>query len=366
MKTICIDARLWGTRNTGPGRYTQELIRHLPSKTDIQLVLIVSPQNIHNPELGSYRKFIARHHPYSLLAQLEMFYFGLKIHPDLLHSPHFTVPLIWPGKVIVTIHDLIKHYSRGPATSTRGVFLYWLKYLAYRFNVWFAVHRSAHILVPSRYWKEKLMQLYGLADSKITVTYEGVSAGFVNSTPAQIDIPDHRPYVLHVGNIYPHKNIPALLSAIKILNGRVLLILVCPRTVFTARLNSLIIQTGIGHLVKVMNYLPDTDLLGLYQHALAYVFPSFIEGFGLPGLEAMAAGTAVIASNSSCLPEIYGPAALYFNPHDSQGLADLILELQAHPSRRQALIRTGSTWVKKYSWAKMGQQTWKIYRAMLP
>lgn len=366
MKTICIDARLWGTKNTGPGRYTQELINHLPKDAAYRVLLIVSPENQNHPDLLAFPKVVARHHPYSFLAQLEMGFIGLKFRPDLLHSTHFTVPLFWPGKVIVTIHDLIKHYSRGRASTTRNSYYYWIKYLAYRFNVWFAVHRSSHILVPSKYWADRLVQLYHLNPANITVTYEGVSSGFLNTADSAIDIPDHQPYVLHVGNVYPHKNILTVIEAIKILNGQVLLILVCPRTVFLAKLNQQIDRLEVKKWVRIFNYLSDTDLQALYRSSLAYVFPSFIEGFGLPGLEAMAAGSVVLASNSSCLPEIYGSAALYFDPHRPQEIVDLINRLRTEPGLRQKMLSAGKSQLKKYSWAKMAKLTWTNYLKILP
>ena len=98
-----------------------------------------------------------------------------KINPDLLHVPHFTIPVFWWGKMVVTIHDLIKHLSKGTATTTRHPFIYWIKYIQYLFIVWFAVHRANHIIVPAQYWKDIIVEKYQLNGSKVSVTYEGVS-----------------------------------------------------------------------------------------------------------------------------------------------------------------------------------------------
>ncbi len=171
MKKICIDARMWGIKHTGIGRYVENLIDNLPGK----VVLIVHPDLKNESKLKVFEKYYAKYHPYSYLAQFEMFWLLLKIKPDLLHVPHFTIPVLWLGKLVVTIHDLIKHLSRGPNTTTRHPLIYWLKYIQYLFIVWFAVHRASHIIVPAIYWKDILIKKYKLNASNISVTYEGVS-----------------------------------------------------------------------------------------------------------------------------------------------------------------------------------------------
>ena len=92
-----------------------------------------------------------------------------------MHIPHFTIPLLWWGKMVVTIHDLIKHISKGPATTTRHPFIYWAKYFQYLFVVWFAVRRADHIIVPAQYWKDILIEKYKLNANYVSITYEGAS-----------------------------------------------------------------------------------------------------------------------------------------------------------------------------------------------
>ena len=170
MKKICVDARFWGIRHTGIGRYVENLVANLPR----DVTLIVPPDLKNEPKLVGFKKHYARFHPYSLLSQFEMFWILLRINPDLLHVPHFTIPVLWPGKIVVTIHDLIKHYSRGKETTTRSGLSYWFKYLGYLVVVWLAVNRAIHIIVPANYWKETLVNKYHLNPEKISVTYEGV------------------------------------------------------------------------------------------------------------------------------------------------------------------------------------------------
>jgi len=164
------------------------------------------------------------------------------------------------------------------------------------------------------------------------------------------------PYVVYTGNLYPHKNIPVLIRAVEL--AKVNLAIVCARSVFADRL-------PVSPRVHFLGRLTDAELVALYKKALAFVFPSLIEGFGLPGLEAMAAGLPVIAARASCLPEIYGGAALFFDPHDPVNLADKIQALLIDKSLRQKLITAGHKQVKKYSWVKMSNETWEIYQSIL-
>ena len=173
MKTICIDARFWGIKDTGIGRYTENLIDNLPVDKNIKLVLLVSPQTSKEPKLAKYDKYVIPHHPYTLASFIETHIALFQINPDLFHATNLSVPVFWPGKIIVTIHDLIKHFSRGLANTTRNPAIYWLKYLEYLILVNIAIRRASHIIVPANYWKDILIQKYQLSGNKITVTYEG-------------------------------------------------------------------------------------------------------------------------------------------------------------------------------------------------
>ena len=361
MATICIDARLWGIANTGIGRYIENLIDHLPG----EVVLIVPPDLKHEPKLAKFKKYYAHFHPYANLAQLEMLWLLSFIRPRVLHVPHFTVPVLWPGKMVVTIHDLIKHFSRGMATTTRHPFIYWFKYFQYLVVLWLSVHRANHIITPVNYWKDILLKKYHLSPAKISVTYEGVAPAYFQKTVLPVSIGSAKPYVIYTGNLYPHKNIPVLFSAIKLLEGKVNLVISCARSVFTKRVEDLIVKDHLQNSVKFLGLVPDVDLVSLYRQSLAFVTPSLIEGFGLSGLEAMAAGTPVIAARASCLPEVYGDAALFFDPHDPADLVARITSLLTDVKLRQQLIAKGKKQVKKYSWSNMASQTWQIYQNAL-
>lgn len=182
MKQLFIDARLWGIKHTGIGRYTENLIKYLPKSPDISVTLLVSSQDYHEPCLQKYQRVIAKFHPYSILSQFEMFIIWLRYHPDLLHVTQSGIPVFWMGEFVVTFHDLIKHESVGSATTTKQQWTYWLKYYSLLFIDYLAANKSAHIFVPSSYWKDKLIAAYHLSESKITVTYEGVDNRLVSGS----------------------------------------------------------------------------------------------------------------------------------------------------------------------------------------
>jgi len=168
-----------------------------------------------------------------------------------------------------------------------------------------------------------------------------------------------KPFVLYVGSLYPHKNVISLVKAAKKLE--IALVVVSARNVFLKKLQKQVKKAGAENLVTFTGFIPDKKLKSLYQQAAVFVFPSLLEGFGLPGLEAMAAGCPVLASNSSCLPEIYGQAALYFNPLDIDQMAAKIKAVIEKPRLAAKLRRLGRRQVKKYSWAKTARETIKVY-----
>lgn len=348
-KIICIDARFFGISHTGIGRYVENLIVNLPKSDEYKIVLIVDKKNLNNPIIKDFERYPANFHPYTVASFFEMHLLLLRINPDLLHVPHLTVPFFWPGKIVITIHDLIKHYSRGVDSSTKNFVIYWIKYLQYLIMSFISIVRSNHIIVPSKYWKDILIDKFPINKDKITVTYEGVGEIFLNTKNISNS---HNNYLVYTGNIYPHKNVSTLIKASESL--QIPLKIICSRSVFESRLPK-------SKYVEFLGNLTDEDVIKQYQSALAFVFPSLYEGFGLPGLEAMSVGLPVISSNSTCLPEIYGDAALYFDPLNCDQLKEKITQLQNDPKLRRDLILKGKRKVSEYSWVKMSEQTWEIY-----
>lgn len=162
-----------------------------------------------------------------------------------------------------------------------------------------------------------------------------------------------RPFVVYTGNLYPHKNVGVLIAAVEKL--KINLVIVCARSVFVNRLPK-------SEYVHYLGRLADSELIKVYKLASVFVFPSLIEGFGLPGLEAMAVGLPVISARTSCLPEIYGEAAMFFDPYSSDDLARKISQILNDKKIAQEFKKKGLAQVKKYSWTKMAEETWRIYQ----
>lgn len=365
---IAIDARMYGLEHAGIGRYIVNLIDQI-GKLDKQNYYFVLLRKKYwqaikfaNPH---FRKVLADYPHYSLSEQILLPLQLIKLRPDLVHFPSFNMPLLYFGRKITTIHDLIKHQSRGPETSTRWQPFYWFKYAIYLLISRWAVVSSAKIIAPSLWTKKELIKQYHLPAEKIVVTYEGADKKFARRNTqdvirkALIKYKIKKPFVIYTGSLYPHKNIKRLIEAVKLL--KLPLVVVCARNVFFDRLYQEVKQLGAEKYVNLAGFVPDEELAVLYSEASAFVFPSLIEGFGLPGLEAMAVGLPVVAANSSCLPEIYGEAALYFNPLDYREMAEKIREVTSNTLTRNKLIQKGYLQVAKYSWQKMARQTLEAY-----
>lgn len=358
---IGIDTRMSGPAHAGIGRYVENLVGELSKNKDLELVLL-------KPNIPHY----------SLAEQFLVPGIIKKAQVDLMHFPHFNVPVFYTGKYVVTIHDLIKHVSRGMETTTRTPWLYWLKYLGYKFVFRQAVKRAAKILVPSQAVKDELAKTYNLPGDKIMVTYEGVGEKFQQSaisppaggqlTKISAKYNIKKPFVIYTGSLYPHKNVERLVKAVTCLNDSnhfnkpISLVVVCVRSVFLDRFQQKIKKMNEEKYVNLIGFVPDEDLVLLYQQAEAFVFPTLSEGFGLPGLEAMACGCPVVCSDIPVLREIYGEAAEYFDPLNPEDIAEKIGGVISDKKMRAGLIERGLEQVKKYSWSKMAQETLEVYK----
>jgi len=354
---IVIDARMYGLENAGIGRYVNNLLQELAIIDHKNSYLILLRKKYyHTLSFGNnFHKVLADYPHYSIREQLLLPLCLIKLHPDLVHFPHLNVPILYHRNYLVTIHDLIKNDSKGTETTTRSPIFYWFKYLFYRLVLLVIVTKAKHILVPSLYWKKELTKRYHLPSTKIIVTYEGVDQKYFNLKK----IPPPKPLLVYTGNLYPHKNLERLIQAIKVV--QVDLYLISARNAFSNHLAQTVKKLQVENLVHFLGYLPDEKVAKIYSKATAYVFPSLMEGFGLPGLEAMSVGLPVISSDATCLPEIYGKAALYFDPYDIKDIACKIRQLINDPNLQKKLMDMGYQQAKKYSWEKMAKETLQNY-----
>ncbi|OGY17630.1 MAG: hypothetical protein A2784_03995 [Candidatus Chisholmbacteria bacterium RIFCSPHIGHO2_01_FULL_48_12] len=364
---IGIDARLYGLEHAGIGRYVMHLVKELQQlDTTNEHVLFLGQDDYDTLKFPAHwTKVLADVRHYTLKEQLTLPQLIKSTHVDLMHFPHFNVPLFYSEPFVVTIHDLLWHEFKGFNVTTLNPLIYFLKYGGYRLVVNHALVQARHILVPSFWVRQKLIDQFGLPGNKITVTYEGIASTFsTNVKTSQPKIP----FVVYTGSAYPHKNLRLLFEAIKLINqkGVVLsLAIVSSRSVFLDELKAYVHREHLRPYVKFTGFLTDQDLRLLYGQATALVHPSLSEGFGLTGLEAMAANLPVLASRAGSLPEIYQDAALYFDPRDPADLTAKLTQLLTDPQLVADLRAKGRQLARTYSWSTTAQKTLEVYQKVL-
>lgn len=355
---IGIDARFYGpTKQKGLGRYLQKLIQGLEncnSNNEFVIFLRQDNWNEYIPKKENFKKVLADYPWYSLKEQI-FFPFKIKREKvDLMHFPHFNVPVFYSAPFVVTIHDLIlKHFPTRKA-STLGPVRYFIKNLGYNFVIKSALKRAGKIIAVSNYTKEDILKYFKIDSDKIEVIYEG-------APQKREEKKKQENYLLYVGNAYPHKNLERLILAFEQLDYPDLkLVLVGQLDYFYQRL-----KTNINsQRIIFTDYVSDEQLAELYQNALIYIFPSLCEGFGLPPLEAMSYGLPVVSSSASCLPEILGKAALYFDPENVNDILEKIKQILDNQSLKKELISAGYQRIKEYDWQKTARQTLEIYGSL--
>lgn len=365
---IGIDARFYGPRQKGLGRYVQKLLEELEHiDSDNQYVVFLRRENwsAYQPARSNFQKVLADYRWYSLAEQLFMPWAIRRAGVELMYFPHFNVPLLCRKPYVMTIHDLILKRFPTRRASTLHPFMYWIKNSAYNLVIWRAVRQARKIIAVSSHTKQDILQYFNINPAKLEVVYEGAP-----SPPPQINAGEEvlrkygltAPYLLYVGNAYPHKNLARLIFAfdqyLRPAMPELQLALVGELDYFYRRLRR---QFAGRPQIIFTDFVSDDELAALYSRAAAYVFPSLCEGFGLPPLEAMAHRLPVAASRSSCLPEILGEAALFFDPEDAQDMAAQIKHILCDEQTRHHLIGQGSALLGRYSWQRMAQKMLKIF-----
>ena len=375
---IGIDARFFGPVGKGLGRYTERLIENLELLAgDHEFVVFLRKENfdLYRPKSPRFRKVLADFRWYSLAEQLRYPALIRRERVDLMHFPHFNVPVLTPCPFVVTIHDLILFRFPTRRATTLNAAVYGLKYAAYRLVIRLAALRARTIITVSECTKRDIVQELRVKPERVAVTYEasdGVEAGQL-TIPGTFDPAAKgivRPYFLYVGNAYPHKNLERLLQVFRSLREKGLeaqLVLVGKMDYFYGRLKREAEAAGLLRDGDVVFYgfAPEDELAELYRRARAYVFPSLLEGFGLPPLEAMRYGTPVAASGSSCLPEILGDAATYFDPERPEDIARAMTEIFTDETLRAKLAGLGRARVGRFSWKDCAERTYRIYLSSL-
>lgn len=362
MKVV-IDARESGT---GTGRYIDKLVEYLHElKPGFEvLVLTKSPRlDFMKGIAPGFEVVKSNYMEFTFAEQLGLVRQLRKLKPDLVHFGMTQQPVLYRGRKITTIHDLITARFDNPA---KNPVTFKFKQQVYKRVIKQAAKTSERIIVPSEYVKKDVAQFSGISPSRITVTYE--AADRITAKPESIPRLKDKRYIMYVGRATPHKNLARLVSAFTVLKKvypDLMLALVGKTDANYRRLSALVSAKRMADSVVFTDHVSEGELRWLYEHTLAYVFPSLSEGFGLPALEAMAHGAPVVSSNATCLPEIYGDAAEYFDPKDTKDMARAIHQVIGNSKRAKRLGSAGLAQVKKYSWRRMAEQTLDVYDEIL-
>ncbi|OGG03800.1 hypothetical protein A2Z33_04935 [Candidatus Gottesmanbacteria bacterium RBG_16_52_11] len=369
---IGIDARL--IHETGVGRYIRNLIsavaRHDRRNRYFAYLTPEASKQYKLPHGWESRVVGVRWH--TLREQAVMADRFRRDRLDLVHVPYFNAPVLYPGKFVLTIHDLtVLHFATGRATML-PIPLYYLRRAGYRAVMSVGLRRASAVLAVSRETEKELGDHYPFVRGKVTVTREGVDAAFIKESAENPD-PEYTaepPYFLYVGNAYPHKNLGRLADSFRIFRDRsggadVKMVFVGAEDPFYARLKN-DLRGADGDAFRFFGPVEDRTLLRLYRHAVALVFPSLMEGFGLPVLEALSVGCPVLASDIGVFREVGDGFVNYFDPQSLQSMADAMTQAfgKYRPGSKRSVTAGLAGHLSTFSWDQLGRQTVKVYNSV--
>lgn len=359
MARIAIDARL--LNSLGPGRYINRLLNYLQKiDTENEYLVLLSPDGMEdwNPTNPNFTKIEAPYKIYTFGEQLGFAKLLYSLKADLVHFTMPQQPLLYFKRSVTTIHDLtLLRFDN----LDKNIIIYKFEKLVFRFLLFWVAHKSKTVITPTGFVKLDVIKFARVNHKKVHVTLE--SADKLAETPVPYAGFAKKKFIFYVGNSFPYKNLKALIEAFKIVQKtqpKLHLVIAGKKNFFHEELEKLVEQKGIKNVVFT-GFIPDSQLRWMYEHATAYVFPSLSEGFGLPALEAMHYDLPVISSNATCLPEVYGNAALYFNPSNVKDMAKAIDKVVSNKKLRKELVENAQKRLKKFSWRTMAKQTHEIY-----
>ena len=377
MSSIGIDYTAAYEQGGGIGRYVRELVTAL-SKVDSanQYSLFVSgalptslpqifPANFYWKSTRITPKWLARvWHRSRIPLPLELFTGRL----ELFHATDFVLPPLLPNACsLLTVHDL--SFVRVPDSASSSLKAY-LDSVVPR-----SVQLATHVLADSQATKDDLIELYSVADSKVTVLLSGVDERFFSLVSSELLLTvrskysiDRFPYIFSVGTVQPRKNYSRLIEALAQLRNQgieIHLVIAGGKGWLENPIYQTITDTHMEDFVHFIGFAADEDLPALYRNAVCLAFPSLYEGFGLPILEAMASGTPVLTSNISSLPEVAGDAAIMVDPYDLDAITDGLKRLILDSALRDSLIQKGLVRARQFTWEKSARQLLGIYHSLL-
>lgn len=363
---IAFDLRRIG--NPGIGRYMKCLSESIIAQApEHEYLLVLPPEGEHLIHAPNAQKLYTSLKYYSFREQFELPRILSRHKVDLLHSPHFLLPLVRPCPAVATIHDVIYMACPEDLPSRAGR-------LYYRIMMNACSRMATRIITDSEHSRNEIVRYLHTDPEKIEVIYPAVDSFFHSQADsAQIASVRSRfgidcDYVLCVGIYKPRKNHAGLLTAFrKMLDSgcQAQLVVAGPMGEGEAVLRRLARELGIAERLIFTGFVNDADLRALYSSARVYACPSIYEGFGFTVLEAMACGTPVVCSSATSLPEVAGKAALYFNPHNPEEIDSQLVRVFSGDALRASLIAEGHRNLLCFNWKETARQTLEVYHRAL-
>lgn len=343
--TIAIDATYSvGDDLSGVGVYSRELLAGLTrAHTDTRFQYCYRPHRF----LRSFRERLAPNARRRLLAE--------PLGPRsaaIFHGLNQRLPAMPFRRTVVTFHDLFVMSGEYSTPEFRARFAAQARDAAARADL---------ILTVSHFTKSQVVGLLGVPEQRVRVVHHGSGAWASLASPAR----KREPIILHVGAIQKRKNIERLVEAFESLESGWKLVLAGSQGYGAEAILARIRASKAGGRIVITGYVTEQQLAEWYARASIFAFPSLDEGFGMPVLEAMAAGVPVMTSNRSALPEVAGDAALLVDPENTEAIREALRHLVTNQNLRATLICSGHARAQLFTWEKAACETWTAYQGLL-
>jgi len=365
---FAVDAHAIGRRLTGNEVYVRSLLNAFASQDrQCEFVAYVSADEARSTLDSSIRTRRVAVNPFLRLG-LDLAARVREDQPDLLHV-QYTAPVGCSVPVVVTVHDV--SFLEHPEYFTRE------RACQLRITVGRTVRRAAKILTGTEIARNSILKVYGdLDEDKVVVVPYAAASEFrpISREAAAAAVRRRHgisgPFILAVGDLQPRKNHIGLIRAFaKLVRAyphlKHDLVLVGKPTWYSAKVEEAARESGVTDRIHFFGFVPDADLLQLYNSCEVFVFPSFYEGFGLPALEAMACGRAVVCSDASALPEVVDGAAILFDPYAVDEMVRAIADILLDAELRGRMERLGIQRAAHFSWQKTAQKTLQVFHEVV-
>ncbi len=340
---------------TGIGRYTLNFLKAMAlTKEEMEIVVFLNQKSDIDIKAPNINKKIINEKSTLIWDEIRLPGEIKKEGIGIFYSPYYKVSLFSRYPYIITIHDIIGFRYKYGFMSREIISNIFLK-IKYKQ----IIKRAEKIVTVSNYSKKEIVDEFNIKEERVYVVTQAISDIFYPRNEDEVNMVRNKysikkPYLLYVGNYEPHKNVKNLVSAYLILPEEIKrkysLVIVAKKE---RRYKNILKLVENEQNVKFIDFITDADLPALYSGAALFVFPSFMEGYGLPPLEAMKCGCPVISSNTASLPEVLGGAVLYFKPDNIVEIADKIGTVINDNAMKEELVSMGLKQAAKYNYRKM-------------